>query len=383
MLSPAISGSSIYLFLLIPFVDPAFVRYLSTVVIDRRYVLAAGALLAASVPYGSPLFVFKVFSIVITVSYIAYTVRIGTFRLHTYMSLNVLVAAIQCVGFLAFQREILYPSDIGNYLYGGFALPTGQTGMGAEGYLLPFRFSGLSREPGFFSSLLIVSYLLLLDQKEIKNRKWHLAVHLVGLLIAFSKISAVFFPFFLFAYFLRFWMDRIPKIVIIGGTLVSLMVMTYYYYGAVGIDIVDISIRHRTIGYAVLQELDVVDLVFGVGFRNIASRVSEIPIIAHSIWYYDMPGAVVAGSGLSSVIIDHGLLYFLMLIFLLYFLKAGSYELFLFLLLTINENPLTSSSFVLIGIYYMLFGGQEAKGSRYPPRRNRWEGTASPSWKPA
>lgn len=383
MLSPEIHGASMYLFLFIPLVDPGFIRYLSTIPIDRRYVISAGLLIAASIPYGSMFFVLKIVSIVITVSYMVYTVRVGTFHLYKYMSLNVLVAAVQCAGYFGFGKEILYPAEVGRFLYGDFALSTGQTGAGALGYLLPFRFSGLSREPGFFSSLLIASFLLLLDHKGAKNRKWHLALHLAGMIVAFSKITIVFFPVFLLAFLFRGFIERIPRAAIIAGTLVFLMAATSYVYDRIGVEFLDISIRHRTIGYAILRELGPKDLLLGVGFRNIESRVSEIPLIAESIWFQEMPGAIAAGSGLSSVIIDHGLLYFLMLVFLVHYLNAGPYELLLFLLLTANENPLTSSSYVLIGMYYLLFNGFHDRHSKYFRVRHASPGHLPPFGKPA
>ena len=111
---------------------------------------------------------------------------------------------------------------------------------------------------------------------------------------------------------------------------------------------------HRTIGYGILERLSPGDLLFGVGYRNIASRAHEIPLIYQSIWYEKMPSAITSGSGLSSIIIDTGLVYFLALLLILYYLEVRSWELLLFLAFTINENPLTTSSFVLLGIYYLL-----------------------------
>jgi len=312
---------------------------------------------------------------VVTVSYIAYTVQVGTFRLYTYMSLNVAVAVVQCVGFLVFSREFLYPADIGGFLYGSYSLGVGETGIGALGYLLPYRFSGLSREPGFFSSLLIASFLLLLNDRSVKRRNVILAVHAIGIVLGFSKISIAFFSVFLLVFLFRNLVNRVPKPVAIGVAVALLMVGTSYLYRTMGVDYLDPSLSHRTIGYAILGELSAPDLLFGVGFRNIASRMGEIPLIAHSIWYENAPGAILAGSGLSSVIIDHGLLYFLMLMFLLHVLRVNTYEMLLFLLLTVNENPLTSSSFVLIGIYYMLSSRPDAP----PPGWSRPSPPRSPA----
>lgn len=353
VLSPSIGGVSIYLFVIVPLIDPNFIRYLLALPVDRKYVIAFFLLAGASTPYGSAVFLFKVLTIFVTVAYMVFTVRSGTFCLFQYMCLNVLVAAIQFFGTVVLKQAILFPDDVGKFLYGRYSLETGVTG--AEGYLLNVRFSGLSREPGFFSSLLIASLLLLTGDRDLPHRRFLIGIHVVGIVLGFSKISLVFLPVFAIAYLLRKYVDLVPRWLVVLGSLSVMVLGTLYLYERKGFDFLDLSLRHRTIGYAILADLDWKDLLFGVGFRNVASRAGDIPLIAHSEWFAKMPGAVAGGSGLSSVLIDHGVLYLLVLIFLLYLLEVPSYELLLFLAFTVNDNPLTSSSFIMIGIYYLLF----------------------------
>ncbi|MEW6488310.1 MAG: hypothetical protein AB1578_10430 [Thermodesulfobacteriota bacterium] len=354
VLSPAVGDTSVYLYLLVPLVDPHFLRELGSRPIERRHALAALLFVAASVPYGSVLFLFKVVSVVVCAAYMAYTARQGFFYLYGYVALNVGVALVQAVGVLGFGAELLFPAAIGEFLYGAYALPTGPPPTGAEGLLMAFRFSGLSREPGFFAALLIGSFVLLVDDRSVPRRRTLLAAHALGLVLSFSKVSVSFFLVFPFAWLLRRAVDRVPKWAVVGGVLGGMMVVTQAMYGVHGADFINQSFLHRTIGYAVVPELPARDLWLGVGFRNAASRAAEVPLLRQGLWFEDRPGVVVAGSGLSSVVIDHGLLYFALLVFLLYLLRVRSYPLLLFLVMTINENPLTSQSFVLLGIYYLL-----------------------------
>ena len=361
VLSPEIENTSVYLFLFVPLVDPHFLTYLGTVRLDKRYLVASLAIFGLSIQYGNFPFLAKIVSILLVVSYLYYTHRIRAFYLYSYMALNVLVALVQFLGSVFFGMAILFPMKIGEFLYGSYALTTGDTGL--EGLLFLYRFSGLSREPGFFSSLLIASFVLLIDDREVRRRKFFIVVHLLGILLGLSKISLAFFVIFLPAYFARRWVEYVPKWAIVLSTLAVMMAATQYLYDRVGVEFLDETLSHRTIGYAILKKLNPRDLLFGVGYRNIASRASEIPLIYQSIWYDKMPSAIVAGSGLSSLIIDSGLLYFLMLLLFTYYLNVGSYQLLLFLTFTINENPLTTSSFVLLGIFYIL-----SNPAAFPPR---------------
>ncbi|MBI5443945.1 MAG: hypothetical protein HY900_22395, partial [Deltaproteobacteria bacterium] len=334
VLSPAVNSTSVYLFLVIPLVDPEFLRYLKNKRINPNFLFAALLLLTASIPYASLHFGLKVVSIVVTVTYMQYTLQTGRFHLYKYINLNVAVALVQVIGLLVFQRGWLFPFDIGTALWGKYALLTGPTPAEAEGILLAFRFSGLSREPGFFASLVIASFLLLLDHRTVPRRKLHLLVHTIGIVVSFSKISLAFFAVFPFVFFSRRLVEKVPKSLVVGGVLAAMVAATLYVYDHYGVDYVNQSFQHRTFGYALLRELSTLDLLCGVGFRNVVSRAGQIPLIMHSSMYERFPDMIAGGSGLASIIVDHGVLFFLMLVFLLYLVEANAYELLLFLLMS-------------------------------------------------
>ncbi len=369
VLSPEISGVSVYLFAVVPLLDPGFLRYLRYARFRKRYIVAGVLLSGLSVPFGSVLFLTKIATILLVVSYLYYTWKFHSFLLYHYIALNVGIAAVQWGGDLFLGRNLLFPADVGNFLYGPYALATGGTGI--EGYLLESRFSGLSREPGFFSSLLIASLIVLSEDKRVQWRKVLIGIHLLGIVLCLSKISLVFFLIFLPAWLLRGALNRIPPAATAAFVLVIMVLATRYVYDLYGPGLLTETISHRTIGYAILKELNWSDFLFGVGYRNIASRASEIPLIYQSIWFEKMPSAITEGSGLASIAVNAGILYFAFLLLLAQYLGIRSYELLLFLAFTINENPLASSSFVLVGIFYMLFVRELGGGPMFPGRRTR------------
>jgi hypothetical protein len=368
VLSPEISGVSVYLFAVVPLLDPGFLRYLRHARFRKRYIVAGVLLSGLSVPYGSVLFLTKIATILLVVSYLHYTWKFHSFLLYHYIALNVGIAAVQWGGDFFLGRNLLFPADVGNFLYGPYALATGGTGI--EGYLLESRFSGLSREPGFFSSLLIASLILLSEDERVSWRKALIGIHLLGIVLCLSKISLVFFLIFVPAWLLRGVIDRIPPAATAAAVLVIMVLATRYVYDLYGPGLLTETISHRTIGYALLRELNWKDFLFGVGYRNIASRASEIPLIYQSIWFEKMPSAITEGSGLASIAVNAGILYLAFLLLLTQYLGVRSYELLLFLAFTINENPLASSSFVLVGIFYILFV-RTLGGSTIPGHRTR------------
>lgn len=348
-----ISGFAFWLFILFPFLDMAFLNKELKYVNKRLFLLLVYFFIISAITL-SPVFVLKVVFSYISVRYVLYTIKYGVFYFHYFIVLNVVVAIVQYVCFSYLGIKLLDPTLIAQGLYGEYALTTGDTF--APGFILEYRVSGLSREPAFFSSLLLVGYIVLLKQKELYARRlfyFFSSFYIVGVVLSFSKITLAISLVLPILYLARNVTERInpAMITIIFLFVVTGMVTVLYSFTNLHMYPTDVyqggSVYHRTIGYFVLKDMTLSDLMFGE--QSVHELAGYLPYIKNSEWW-GFDRLIFDNSGLAQFIIEYGVVGAAFPLLLLYFSKVSGLDWIIFLIVTINVNPLTSTSFVILAL---------------------------------
>lgn len=353
ILSPFV-GKSLYLNLIIPFIDLKFLKnYLLNFKFRKLYLIIF--LLLCFWSMQNIVYFFKIFTALITLLYLSYAYKANRlYILHYMMSFNVLIAIIQFSCKLIWGVEVLSPDNIGSLLFGKYAMQTGDP-FSPGSLILPFRVSGLSKEPGFFSSLLFASFFLFLCEKKksIKESKKQfyiiLSLYLIGLMVSFSKVTMAFAIGTCIYVLIRPFITRFrPSLFVIGFLLVMIAGTQYYYANNTSIRN---SVIHRTIGYKImmnLYQINTIDLMFGLGQYGILKYADDIPIIKESPFYEKNKGNILDNSGLATIFLENGVIYFILLLLFIEVAIIPTTALFFLFLGTINVSLLTTSSFVLL-----------------------------------
>ncbi|AOT09718.1 hypothetical protein [Pseudoalteromonas luteoviolacea] len=362
-----ISGFALWLFVFMPFLSPAFIRSAAYVRRNIFIIIFLGISIAIfSLQIVTAL---KVVFAYICVTYVMFLLKHREFKwFHFFLVTNVCICVVQFFGYKFLGVKLLDPTFIAS-LYGDFGLTTGDTF--AEGFLLEYRVSGLNREPAFLSSLLLSGLLLVLYQSKYSGKvkrglssgsKVLIMFYLLGLCLTFSKVTFFLAMLLPLAYALRKLIKSLgPDVVTILFLLsVSTVVVIFYeftnihnfptsvYHG--------LSVYHRTIGYYVLYDMNVFDLFLGVR-GDIASLAEYLPYIKNSEWWgHDR--LIFDNSGLAQLIIEFGFLSVLPFLFFMRIAKVDAFKWCLFLLLTVNVNPLTSTSFVILSLAIVFYNGK-------------------------
>lgn len=362
-----ISGFALWLFVFMPFLSPAFIRSAAFVRRNICIIIFLGISIAIfSLQIVTAL---KVVFSYICVTYVMFLLRHRAFKwFHFFLVTNVCICVVQFFGYKFLGVKLFDPTFIAS-LYGDFGLTTGDTF--AEGFLLEYRVSGLNREPAFLSSLLLSGLLLVLYQSKYSEKvqqglssgsKVLIMFYLIGLCLTFSKVTFFLAMLLPLAYSLRKLIKTLgPDLVTILFLLsVSMVVVVFYEFTNIHNFPISVyhglSIYHRTIGYYVLYDMNVFDLFLGVR-GDIASLAEYLPYIKNSEWWgHDR--LIFDNSGLAQLIIEFGFLSVLPFLFFMRIAKVDAFKWCLFLLLTINVNPLTSTSFVILSLAIVFYNGK-------------------------
>ncbi|MFM0555989.1 hypothetical protein P0D69_34215 [Paraburkholderia sediminicola] len=323
-----------YIYLVIPFLDPEFSRFLASTA--RRW---AGPLLIAAVSALTlPSAAVRVLSIAICIGYLMYTMERRISYLHPWMIVNVLFAIVQFAMYyidhdLAMQ---LGPTNLAELVWGSYATST-YTNFFEVFYFA--RVSGFSREAGFFSSLLVASFLLYL-LSDSPNKKV-IAIYLIGLFISFSKSSM---SLFLFAalYPLRDKLRAVhPLTVLIAYFVVTAAISVYLASN----DFFDSeTFGHRLAGYAFLFDARLEDIVRGIAAKDIILHYKYLPYIR--LIQGEMEDAGVPFAGLAATIAEMGIFSALIVFGVIAFTASDGFVMLIFLLVSATVSVTSVTSFI-------------------------------------
>jgi hypothetical protein len=335
ILNPHANGITFYFYLVIPFLDPEFPRFLAGTV--RRWggplliALAAGAL-------NSPSAAVRVLSIAVCIGYLMYTAERRISYLHPWMAINILFAIVQFAMFYIDHdfALLLGPTNLSELIWGEYATTT-YTNFFEVFYFA--RVSGFSREAGFFSSLLVASFILYLFS-DSPNKKM-IALYLIGLFISFSKSSMTLF-LFAALYPVR---DRLRSVhplmmLVVYYTVIS----TISLYLASNVFFGSETFGHRLAGYAFMFDVGLEDLFRGVSAHDMLTHYKYLPYI--NLIQDDMEVAGVPFAGLPATVAEMGLFSALILLGVIAFTASDGFVMLIFLLGSATVSVTTVTSFI-------------------------------------
>lgn len=343
ILSPLIGEKTLYLEIIVALLNPFFIIWIINKKIKRKYFAIYIAIILLFV-IGNPIASIKFFALSIGVLFLFYSYERNIFYLKTYILISITLAMLQFF-FTFYNPQIAYflgPTNIAKTLWGEHATATFTNFYSI--FLFP-RVSGLSREAGFFASL-IVAYMLFVfinqNREQIKNPYSQNALLLVGYILSFSKMSFIIFPLIIIEK-LRKIINIIPPFISILFFLIFMMV-----FWSINIDYL-VEPSHATFlqrfsAYPTLLEINLNQFFFGI---NDPSEINaKLAQILHD------RGGIFAGFG--GYILYNGILSVLVVLIGLYFAGVSSSGILILLLLTINVEIDTNQNFVVLTYFIIL-----------------------------
>lgn len=321
---------------------------------------------------GSPSVAVRVLSIAVCVGYLLYSSDRGMDYLHQWMAINVIFALAQFVLYYVDQGLSIQlgPKNLSKLLWGEYATET-NTNFYEIFYFS--RVSGFSREAGFFSSLLVGSFVADIIRGTTSRKM--IALYCIGLFISFSKSSFVFL-IFAALYPLRERIRTIhPLIVLLAYTGVFTLIGAYLaHFNFFDSD----TFGHRLGGYAFLFDANLEDVVHGINAGDLIAHYRYLPYV-HLI-ERDVQGAGVTFAGLPANVAEMGLFSALILFGVVALTASDGFVMLLFLLLTATVSITTVTSFVPLAyltIYWPRFAAYSARYLQGVKRRPAWKSFAS------
>jgi hypothetical protein len=335
VLNPQVGGFTIYLYIFVPFLDPEFSRFAMDTA--RKWsgpllvAVAAGAI-------GSPSMAMRIVSIAICIGYLMYTYERRIAYLQPWIVFNIGFAIVQFATYYV-DRPLSYqlgPTAISEMVWGPYATLT-YTNFFEVFYFS--RVSGLSREAGFFSSLLVASFIIYLYTEK---PSWKMiAIYAIGFFISFSKstaaigIVALLYPF-------RHNLKRVHPLVVLA--LFSAAMCTFSLYLAAHNFFESDTFGHRFSGYAFLFDARLEDLIKGIDQHEVVRRYGDLSYIRLVRTDIDLAGF----AGLADNVTEMGLFPALVVLAVLAFTVSDGFSMMILLLLTSTLALSSVTSFIPI-----------------------------------
>ncbi|WP_070107598.1 hypothetical protein [Burkholderia plantarii] len=335
--NPQVSGVTLYLYIILPFLDPRFSAFLLAT--SRRWATPLGIAVAACL-LSHPMFAAKIASVAVCVGYLMYTISRRIDYLHPWMVVNVLFGIAQFVlYYVDYGLSVqLGPDAVSKLLWGNAAT---QTNTNYYEILYFARVSGFSREAGFFASLLSAAIVLYLFQGG-RNR-WMLALYAIGLFISLSKSSFVLLIFAVL-YGLRRPLRALPPPVSLAAFFVVTMGIALYMAGHdfFGSE----TFAHRFAGYPFLLDVRFADLIRGVSARQLTDEYGYLRYVAVNRDLYFVSDVTFAS--IPGLLADLGLPAALVVLGVFALTASDGFVMLLCLLITATVGMTTVTSFVPI-----------------------------------
>ncbi|RFU46020.1 hypothetical protein [Paraburkholderia sp. DHOC27] len=357
--NPQISGVTIYLYVMLPMLDPGFISYLLATF--RRWAIPLGISIVICL-LSSPMAAAKVISVAICLGYLAYTFSRRIDYLNLWMAINILFGVLQFIAYYVdYDLSVqLGPNAVSQMLWGASAT---QTNTNFYEIMFFARVCGFSREAGFFASLLVASFVLYLMQDRPKS-KLMIALYCLGLVISFSKASLVLVIFVMLYYVRRPLRSIHPLVSIFVFTAISMALALYMsqhdFFGSA-------TFAHRFAGYPFMLDARFSDLIKGIGPGQLNSDYDYLPYVHMNADLY--AESDVTFSSLPGLVSDMGLIAALALVGVLAFTASDGFVVLLFLLITATVSVTMVTSFVPIAYlicYWPRISAYNAEQRRRP-----------------
>lgn len=211
------------------------------------------------------------------------------------------------------------------------------------------RMGGLSREAGFFVSLLAIMVLIILRRRKISIKEK--LVYLLSYFFSLSKVSIFIFVLYLFLPF-RKLINKVPVI------LTLILVISAFMITANSLDIEknnyvydNESIAHRFSSSYIVSQLDYKS--FFLGCNNVA--ISCLDEKNNSfVSYFSDPDGLQPNTGLNGVWFQFGLVGMILLFVTFIILGFKSFDIIVLVLITSTVTFMTVDNFLVLTYYYIL-----------------------------
>lgn len=353
--NPYVNEMTLYLWIPLVFLDIQFIAKLKRV--NLSICICLFAWLSLCVLFGRIDLAVKSFVLILGVSYLVKMDRAILDKVYACM----LISAGWCIlQFIVYQfgqnySAMIGPKAISTFIWGQYATKTFTNQY--EVFFLP-RMSGLSREAGFFVSLLVISFMI-----RIRDHKLNKFEYLIfGLSYLFSLSKASFFlVIFCILYPIRKFMAKVPVIFSIVLFIVLCVAVTQYLnVGSPSYFYEYVSIAHRLSAPYLMLDMEIPNFIYGCN-SDYSCFNSYQPIIDFLNGFGLKPNV-----GLAGVVLDLGIVGLILIVFFFVFLGLDSYDAAILVCFTSTVTFFTIDSFVILTYYYVI-----SNRGRFSSKRNR------------
>lgn len=209
------------------------------------------------------------------------------------------------------------------------------------------RMAGLSREAGFFASLVIIMALIIYCREKTTSKEKIL--HISAYIFSLSKVSftnlviILLFP-------MRKIIDKIPvAITIIFLSLVFILLSTHIDMNNNHFAVANESIAHRLSSSYLIPKMRDSNFIFG------CSDITNCEYIVNNNLISDLAQReLYASTGINGVFANFGLFGFLLFIFSFWWMRLKSFDFLILTLMTATVAVYTIDNFIIL-TYYFLF----------------------------
>ncbi|WP_232241088.1 hypothetical protein [Serratia plymuthica] len=342
-LSPFVANTTLYLWIPLVFFDFQYIRTFNQ--IPKAVLLCVFVWLSMCLLFFRYDLALKSLVLILGVSYLVKMGNQITNKVYVCMLISITWCVIQ---FIAYQISPSYsaaigPGSISKFFWGEFAT---MTYTNQYTVILFPRMSGLSREAGFFASLLIISFMIRFRDNKISLMEK--ALFSLGYLFSLSKSSITLVLFFIL-HPMRRLLRKVPVIItFIGFIVVFVSLAQFLNIGSPEYFTQNESVAHRLSASYLMLHMNIGNLLYGCN-TDYNCIIDYQPMIK-----FLTDQGMVPAVGLSGLIMDMGLLGLIGVIFFFVILKLDSYDVAILAIFTATVSFFTVDSFIILTYYYIL-----------------------------
>lgn len=204
------------------------------------------------------------------------------------------------------------------------------------------RVSGWSREAGFFASLITITFMIYLCDKQKKKNIFQFILFAIGYFISFSKASFSFIILLIILLFKK-QLTNIAYGVSVLTFIVTVIIASNYLEKNNVYVYANESIIHRISGYSIIADLNVSELLLGV---DKIENINEQALKKHN--YLSYIYKLQEFCGIPNLIVHYGMIIFFIFILLLRTIGFKTPEFLILTITTMTTDYFTSTSFVIL-----------------------------------
>ncbi|WP_062516228.1 hypothetical protein [Demequina gelatinilytica] len=344
--SPLFGGVTLYLEVVVAVLHPRFVRWVWNLK-PAPYPLAITVVTAAVLSVHSLSNLVKVAALIISVLYLVFAHRSGLFHLYRWITVSVALAVVQwtlvTIG-TAGSRELartLGPKALSEAVWGEHATQTFTNFYAVIGDSV--RVSGLSREGGFFASLLVGTLMVIYLDPRSRYRTRHALTAGLGIMLSLSKTTFVLPGLYLLVRARRL-INHIPS---------GLAVLAFFAVSAgwavtnesTLVEQGNRSFLHRFGAYTVVSQMDPGQLLWGEG--SISAYSGDVATTA-GVRFEEF-----AGTG--GFLLAHGIVGVALWLLAVHALGGSTTSVVYILGATVAVSPTTNQNFVVLAYFAALY----------------------------